>query len=216
MQYLWSLPRPDARRLHCAPTCRNRFLHYTNKQCLHCATACDFFWEKQCSSTRSVVCIRLQSGWQLVLSESTQHRLPPRPLTSVEGYIRIVSEDEAEVFPNPWRCPYTILKKETKQKKTIEVKQHEIVAFFKDSYKSSFQLRNWTVHSSVPSKPFTTLPKPFLFLEHKMRTMVIDCMFTLLPEDLRWRCLRAPRSVKLFSETREFSEGLYENTTPHM
>lgn len=55
--------------------------------------------------------------WVVVmLSESTQHCLPPRPLTSVEGYIRKVSEDEVEVFPNPWRCPYTILKKETKQK----------------------------------------------------------------------------------------------------
>lgn len=54
--------------------------------------------------------------WVVVmLSESTQHCLPPRPLTSVEGYIRKVSEEEVEVFPNPWRCPYTILK-ETKQK----------------------------------------------------------------------------------------------------
>jgi len=44
-----------------------------------------------------------------------KHRLPPRPLTSVEGYIGKASEDA--VLPNPRRCPYAILKKETKQKK---------------------------------------------------------------------------------------------------
>lgn len=62
-------------------------------------------------------CVHQAAEWVAVmLSESTRHSLPPHPLTSAEGYIRKVSEDEAEVFPNPWRCPYTILKKETKQK----------------------------------------------------------------------------------------------------
>lgn len=59
-------------------------------------------------------CVHQAAEWVAVmLSESTQHFLPPRPLTSVEGYIRKVSEDE--VFPNPWCCPQAILKKETKQ-----------------------------------------------------------------------------------------------------
>lgn len=59
-------------------------------------------------------CVHQATEWVVVmLSESTRHCLPPRPLTSVEGYIRKDSE-EVEVFPNPWRCPYTIL--ETKQK----------------------------------------------------------------------------------------------------
>lgn len=74
-----------------------------------------FSEKKQCSNTRSVV--HQATEWMVVmLSESTQRCLPPRPLTSVEGYIRKVSEDEVEVFPNPWRCPHAILKKETKQK----------------------------------------------------------------------------------------------------
>lgn len=76
------------------------------------------------------MCIRPR-GVVVMLSESTQLCLPPRPLTSAEGYIGKVSEEAGEAFPNPRRCPYTTLKKETKQK-TTQVKQCEIVGF-KDS-----------------------------------------------------------------------------------
>lgn len=64
-------------------------------------------------------CVHQAAEWVVVvLSESTQRCLPPRPLTSVEeGYLGKVSEDEAEVFPNPWCCPYAILKRQKKKKR---------------------------------------------------------------------------------------------------
>lgn len=62
-------------------------------------------------------CVHQAAEWVVVvLSESTQRCLPPRPLTSVgEGYLGKVFE--AEAFPNPWCCPYAILKEEKKKKK---------------------------------------------------------------------------------------------------
>lgn len=63
----------------------------------------------------------------VTLSESSQHCLPPHPLTSGEGYIRKVSEEQAEVLPKSRRCPYTILKRQNKQN-TTEVKRYEITA----------------------------------------------------------------------------------------
>lgn len=73
-------------------------------------------------------CVHHAAEWVVVVSESTQRCLPPRPLTSVEeGYLGKVSE--AEAFPNPWCCPYAILKEEKKKrkKKTKEVKKRKIV-----------------------------------------------------------------------------------------
>lgn len=60
-------------------------------------------------------CVHQAAEWVAVMLSESTALLTSTPIDFRRLHTKI-SEDEAEVFPNPWRCPYTILKKETKQK----------------------------------------------------------------------------------------------------